>query len=185
MASTLLINSTLKRLTISSFGIMRSANVSPLILALGVNKTLEKLEVSRCSHEEESLTPALRDGLGKNSTLKELKLSSYGSLIEGFVPEVAFHRAVVEALQPNRTLKILNLCCGSPYTSHDEVKYMSHDEVKLLTLAVKKNYGLERIYGILDSEDVNAILRLNRAGRGYLAVDGSSIVKGVDVLSAD
>jgi hypothetical protein len=35
-----------------------------------------------------------------------------------------------------------------------------------------------------DDGTVKAILRLNRAGRRYLIKDGSSISKGVDVLSA-
>jgi hypothetical protein len=50
-----------------------------------------------------------------------------------------------------------------------------------------KNYGLERLVpGIPCADDgtVKAILRLNAAGRRYLIKDGSSISKGVDVLSA-
>jgi hypothetical protein len=102
-------------------------------------------------------------------------------VIEGLA---TFYRAVTEALQPTKTLKILQLFCSSPN--------MSHDEVKLLTSAVKKNYGLERLCILdsggelysLDDSDLHAILRLNRMGRGYLAVNGSTIVKGVDVLSA-
>jgi hypothetical protein len=64
---------------------------------------------------------------------------------------------------------------------------MTDDEVKNLTSLVKQNYGLESLPGIDSGErmgDVRAILQLNVAGRRYLNDDGSSIVKGVDVLSA-
>jgi hypothetical protein len=107
-------------------------------------------------------------------------------LIEDFITELSFYRAVVEALQPNKTLKFLYLFCSS-----SEPQQMSHDEVKLLASAVKKNYGLERLRytpdwdgHMGDLQDLEAILRLNRVGRRYLAGDGHSIVRGVDVLSA-
>ncbi len=53
---------------------------------------------------------------------------------------------------------------------------------------LKKNYGLEEVPN-MDRQpeniagDVGAILRLNAVGRRYLAEDGSSISKGVAVLS--
>jgi hypothetical protein len=50
-----------------------------------------------------------------------------------------------------------------------------------------KNYGLERLDLDIPCEDdktIKAILMLNAAGRRYLIKDGSSISKGVDVLSA-
>jgi hypothetical protein len=49
-----------------------------------------------------------------------------------------------------------------------------------------KNYGLERLVPISCTNDgtVNAILRLNSSWTRYLIKDGSSISKGVDVLSA-
>jgi hypothetical protein len=50
--------------------------------------------------------------------------------------------------------------------------------------SLKKNYALESLSGIIgQAGDVDAILRLNQAGRRYLIEDGSSISKGVDVLS--
>jgi hypothetical protein len=54
---------------------------------------------------------------------------------------------------------------------------------------LKKNYALESLPDIglenesRDFDDVGAILRLNGAGRRYLIEDGSSISKGVEVLS--
>jgi hypothetical protein len=52
---------------------------------------------------------------------------------------------------------------------------------------LKNNYAIERLPDIdLESEagDVGAILRLNAAGCRYLIENGSSISKGVEVLSA-
>jgi hypothetical protein len=49
------------------------------------------------------------------------------------------------------------------------------------------SYGLERLVPdipCVDDGTVKTILRLNAAGRRYLIKDGSSISKGVDVLSA-
>jgi hypothetical protein len=48
---------------------------------------------------------------------------------------------------------------------------------------LKKNYALEELPNIEEAREVRAILRLNAAGRRYLVEDGSSISKGVEVLS--
>jgi hypothetical protein len=61
------------------------------------------------------------------------------------------------------------------------------DEMNQLVSILMKNYGLERLKPAIpyaNDRIVQAILRLNRAGRRYLIEDGSSISKGVDVLSA-
>jgi hypothetical protein len=50
-----------------------------------------------------------------------------------------------------------------------------------------KNFELERLVpdiACADGRTVKANLRLNKAGRRYLIQDGSSISKGVEVLSA-
>jgi hypothetical protein len=63
---------------------------------------------------------------------------------------------------------------------------LSHDEDKQMASLLKKNYTLESLPDInLEDEarDVGSILRLNEAGRRYLIEDGSSISKGVEVLS--
>ncbi len=120
----------------------------------------------------ESVIPALREGLGKNSTLEMLELIQSGSR----ATDPSFRIAVVEALQLNKTLKTLRLRYATPN--------LTDDEVKNLTSVVKKNYGLEAIPGfIYYMEDIRSIFDLNRAGRRYLVQDGSSISKGVDVLS--
>jgi hypothetical protein len=63
---------------------------------------------------------------------------------------------------------------------------LTDDEDKQMAALLKKNYGLESLPNVLlgyPEGDVGAILRLNRAGRRYLIEDGSSIAKGVQVLS--
>jgi hypothetical protein len=58
------------------------------------------------------------------------------------------------------------------------------DEFKDLIPVLKKNYGLEDFPRLdLGAGDIRCILDLNRAGRRYLVQDGSSISKGVAVLS--
>jgi hypothetical protein len=52
---------------------------------------------------------------------------------------------------------------------------------------LKKNYGLELLPDFDQRNlagNVGAILRLNAAGRRYLVQDGSSVSRGVEVLSA-
>jgi hypothetical protein len=52
---------------------------------------------------------------------------------------------------------------------------------------IKKNYALESVPGTDVENQVGgagAILRLNTVGRQYLIEDGSSVLKGVEVLSA-
>jgi hypothetical protein len=87
---------------------------------------------------------------------------------------------LVAALQHNTTLKSLDLK-GFIGIS------LNHDENKQMALLLKKNYALERLpntnFRNLE-RDVDAILRLNGAGRRYLIEGGSSISKGVEVLSA-
>jgi hypothetical protein len=70
---------------------------------------------------------------------------------------------------------------------HEHVGQLTDDENKQIAKTLKKNYGLERLPDIgvgIQAGDVGAILRLNEVGRRYLVEDGSSISKGVEVLSA-
>ncbi len=52
-----------------------------------------------------------------------------------------------------------------------------------MAVLLQKNFALERLPDIKQGGDVDTILRLNEAGRRYLVQDGSSISKGVEVLS--
>jgi hypothetical protein len=184
MAASLLSNSTLQDLAITnSEGIYPySVNISSILLALGMNKTLRKLHVSGFSSVPGSLIPALREGLGRNSTLEILEFIHNGCLDVAHATETSFYIAVVGALQSNKTIKTLRLCYnhGTPTLNSDDVKH--------LTSVVKKKYGLESLPA-LDSddrmEDLRSILRLKKAGRGYLLDGhGSFVSKGVDVLIA-
>jgi hypothetical protein len=87
--------------------------------------------------------------------------------------------ALITALLHNTTLK-------SVIFHHDgDLLHLDDDEDKQMAVLLKKNYTLESLPGIKDRGlDVGAILRLNAAGRRYLVQDGSSISKGVEVLSA-
>jgi hypothetical protein len=83
----------------------------------------------------------------------------------------------VAAIHPNTTLKRLQM---------NAVRLYVHDDKRMNDLipVLKKNYRLEEIPGLdLGAGDVNSILKLNQAGRRYLVQDGSSISKGVAVLS--
>jgi hypothetical protein len=82
----------------------------------------------------------------------------------------------VTALQNNTTLKSLTF-------GGCEITVLTHDEDKQTAALLKKNYALEELPNIEVAREVHAILRLNAAGRRYLIEDGSSISKGVEVLS--
>jgi hypothetical protein len=78
-----------------------------------------------------------------------------------------------------KTLGLQSYCFG--------LKHFTDDEVNQLVSILIKNYGLECLAPAIPCTDdgtIKAILRLNRAGRRYLIEDGSSISKGIDVLSA-
>jgi hypothetical protein len=85
---------------------------------------------------------------------------------------------LVSTLQDNtklKSLKLLHRCFR-----------LTDDENKHLASILTKNYALERLPNIslkVEAGNVGAILRLNEAGRRYLVQDGSSISKGVEVLS--
>jgi hypothetical protein len=86
----------------------------------------------------------------------------------------------VTVLQHITTLKMLGL-----YHTTDSLR-LTGDENKQMTSLLKKNYALEVwiLPNIEQAGDVRAILRLNKAGRRYLTEEGSSVSKGVEVLSA-
>jgi hypothetical protein len=67
-----------------------------------------------------------------------------------------------------------------------ELLRLTKEGDKQMAVLLKKNYALERLPDIKQRGDstVGAILQLNVAGRRYLVQDGSSILKGVEVLSA-
>jgi hypothetical protein len=200
-------NTGLKTLTIDYFGLMKESLCIAIKDGLGQNETLESLELANIVVRDDNIALWCRafSFLRTNKALKYLVLDvHYGvteSCISAFRIDIAamleenasleslsildFHEiktenyaAVVTALQHNRTLKT--------FLFHSSTIELTDDEEKHMVKILKKNYALESIPEIdLEDEagDINAILRLNAAGRRYLIENGSSISKGVEVLS--
>jgi hypothetical protein len=114
--------------------------------------------------------------LRENTSLETLTVSSLNIKIKA-----EDYLVLIATLEHDKTLKSLNIEGSFTLTlTHD-------DEEKRMVALLQKNYALESLPGIdLENEagDVGAILRLNEAGRRYLIEDGSSISKGIKVLSA-
>jgi hypothetical protein len=117
--------------------------------------------------------------LQENASLE--RLSIFTSLNSNKIEiKAEDYLALVTVLQHNQTLKSLNIASPQSLT-------LTHDEHIQLAALLKKNYALEILSDIKRkfwATDADAILQLNRAGRRYLIEDGSSISKGVEVLSA-
>jgi hypothetical protein len=147
---------------------------------LRTNKALKSLVVNVKNDATDSCVATLRSDIAcmlqENASLESLCIRSFHtSKIEA---EVYF--VLVTALQHNTMLKSLSLVGCYSLT-------LTHDEDKQLASLLKKNYALESLRqmkpeGMLGN--VGAILQLNAAGRRYLVQDGSSMSKGVKVLSA-
>jgi hypothetical protein len=170
-------NSTLKELSLKNIfpsdHQFDSVSARNALSFLRTNSTLKSLTVSFVCSQNESYVSAFRLEAVKNTFLETLVITgSIGITVEAFL-------ALISALQLNTTLKTLAYQTSRLSLTDDEVKQL----VSILT----KNYGLERLVpniSCADDETVKAILRLNSAGRRYLLEDGSSISKGVEVLSA-
>jgi hypothetical protein len=178
---------------------------------LGTNETLESLEVNnfRLCDDNADLWSRAFSFLLTNKALKSLVVDVQYSVTEtclsAFYIDIATmlqentsleiltvqssniieikaeeYLVLVATLQHNTTLKSLNLTGRGSLT-------LTGDEDKQMAALLKKNYAMESLPDIdLENEagDVGAILRLNEAGRRYLIEYGSSISKGVKVLSA-
>jgi hypothetical protein len=148
---------------------------------LHTNSTLKSLTVTFARPHKESYVSAFRleaMNLLKNTFLKSLTITDYCST----AIKVEDCLALISALKLNTTLKALDF--RSHYFND---MYITVDEASKLASILMKNYGLERLVldiPCADDRTVKAILRLNAAGRQYLIKEGSSISKGVNVLSA-
>jgi hypothetical protein len=146
---------------------------------LRTNTALKALHMSFDHNVSESHAAAIQmevlAALRENESLETLCLSSKDAGLEEYIVFVA-------AIQPNNTLKSIELL---PFNVVDlDFWELNEDETKYLIAVLKKNYGLEEIIGLHHGAgDIRSIFELNRAGRRYLAQDGPSISKGVDVLS--
>jgi hypothetical protein len=145
---------------------------------LRTNKALKSLTVD-IQYSPVSFHSAFRIDIAAmlqdNASLESISIQSMAKI------EAEDYLAFITALQGNTTLKTLRLNYerrGSPVMLH-----LTDDEDKQIASLLKNSYGLECLPSIrLEAGDVGAILRLNGAGRRYL-IDGSSISKGVEVLS--
>jgi hypothetical protein len=144
------------------------------------NKALKSLEVVVPNDCMESCLSAFRIDivamLQENTSIERLTVRCYNGI--RIKAEEVF--ALVAALQQNTALRSLKFTRSFPIRLTD-------DGSKQLASLLKKNYALETLPDInlkkIGAGDVGAILRLNKAGRRYLIEDGSSISKGVEVLS--
>jgi hypothetical protein len=144
--------------------------------SLHTNTALKALHMHFEPNMTESQVLAIRVGvlcdLRQNKSLETLSMTSELATFEDYL-------ICVRAIHPNNTLKSLRLL-----PLHGADACVDQDETKDLITALKKNYGLEEIPGLQHGPgDISSILQLNAAGRRYLVQDGSSISKGVDVLS--
>jgi hypothetical protein len=150
---------------------------------LRTNKALKSLTIGLREDAQESCVSTLRCDIARmleeNTSLEILSiLRSSGYSIKMKAEE---YIALVTAFQHNTTLKTLLF-------QEDERLQLNDDESKQISSVLKKNYALEMLPDIFHQGgdpvgDVGVILRLNKAGRRYLIEDGSSISKGVEVLS--
>jgi hypothetical protein len=200
------VNSGLKKLTICGINLIDEKLSTAMRLGLGKNSTLEILElVGIRVHNDTCLWREALSFLRTNAALKTLYMSFWHNVRKSHAATIRMevlamlrnnesletlsmpskdatfedYLLFVAAIQPNTTLKSLRL-----HPSDVEDLCVDEGETKDLIPVLKKNYGLEEIPGLHHGAgDVNSILKLNRAGRRYLVQDGSSISKGVDVLS--
>jgi hypothetical protein len=153
---------------------------------LRTNSTLKSLTVSffAQAHQESYYVSAFRleavRMVKDNCFLESLTIHSSGSakFEEWF--------ALVSALELNATLKTLSLQ-SDPFDYTQNFVDFTVDEVTQLVSILMKNYGLECLVPDIrcaDDRAIEAILKLNRAGRRYLIKDGASVSKGVEVLNA-
>jgi hypothetical protein len=139
------------------------------------SKALKALSVFVYHGVTESCASAFRMHIAamlqENVSLENLSIVTPGaSKVEEFV-------ALLPAFENNTTLTAL--CLSEEYQS----LRLTDSEDKQIATLLKKSYGLKLLPDICEGGDVGTILRLNGAGRRYLIQDGSSISKGVDVLS--
>jgi hypothetical protein len=146
---------------------------------LRTDKALKSLVVHVLRGVSESCLSAFRiiiaSMLEENASLESLSIQCWDRLelkAEQYI-------ALVTHLQHNSTLETLRTGRGSYFTIR-----LTDDEDKDLAKILKKNYALESLDLENQAGDAGAILRLNAAGRRYLIEDGSSISKGIEVLSA-
>jgi hypothetical protein len=207
-------NAALKNLSVSTFDKWGDELCAAIRSGLVKNSTLEELSLYGVLPSDDDGAVSARNSLcflRTNSTLKYLvvhfayfaqtqrksyvsafRLEAVNMLKNTFLSSLTIYSgidiegeellALLSALQLNTTLKALDFQSSCFANIH-----FTADEVNQLVSVLMKNYRLERLVPYVPCADdgrFKAILNMNRAGRRYLIKDGSSISKGVDVLSA-
>jgi hypothetical protein len=174
---------------------------------LGMNTTIESLELYHFPNYDDNSDLWCRSlsFLRTNKALKSLMINLEGNVTESRA--TACRTTIALMLQENASLESLSIQGWSNEIQAEEyVKLIiallhnttlksiifqregsicfTDDEDKQVAVLLKKNYELESLPDVKQGGDVGAILQLNKAGRRYLVQDGSSISKGVKVLSA-
>jgi hypothetical protein len=187
-------NTTLEELTLSCMmpsdddGAVSARNALSFLHTNSTLKSLTVAFVSMSAREELCYVSAFR--LEAVKMMQDNHFLESLSITTGSTMKVKGLLALVSALQRDTTLKTLSLENFYPYPFYITARELNltGDEVDQLVSILMKNYGLERLIApfirFADDRRVKAILRLNGAGRRYLIKDGSSISKGLDVLSA-
>jgi hypothetical protein len=203
-------NTGIKTLSVDVGNSMDESLCTAIKEGLGTNATLESLELNLVYLHKDPTALWCRafSFLRTNKTLKSLIVSfdkyvtdcafpiDVAAMLQGDVSleSLSFHRiftgdmtmeaegyiALVTALQHNTRLRVLAL-----FDRSGSFRF-TDDEEKQMAALLKKNYALESLPDIsqgMRATDLGTILRLNEAGRRYLIEDGSSISKGVDMLS--
>jgi hypothetical protein len=195
----------LKEVSLAGFCLIDESLCTAMKDGLGMNTTLESLELKRLhlTNDNSDLWCRALSFLRTNNDLKSLKVHVYLDVAESCV--VAFRTNIAAMLQENASLESISflswdiiqveeyVALVTAFKHHrtlrtlhfgHSINMLTDDEDKEMAVVLKKNYALERLPNINQGGNMGAILRLNEAGRRYLIEDGSSISKGVEVLSA-
>jgi hypothetical protein len=201
-------NKGLKTLTLYSFGSINEALSTAMKDGLGTNVTLESLQLNdvHLSHDNAEFWCRAFSFLRTNKALKSLIVNMQRDITESCLS--AFRIDIAAMLHDNASLESISILTWKGIKAEDYIVLVTalqhnsrlktvclkgserlqwnDDEIKQMASLLKKNYALESLPDIdLKNEagDIGTILRLNEAGRRYLIEDGSSISKGVEVLS--
>jgi hypothetical protein len=143
------------------------------------NHALKSLRITLNSDVTKSRVAAFRNNIAamlqENESLETLSIHS-----DLWIKDKEYI-ALVAAHQHNTTLKAL------AFNSFEGPQKLTRAEDKQMATLFKNNYAMESLsdlYWESKAGNLGAILRLNQAGRRYLIEDGSSVSKGVEVLSA-
>jgi hypothetical protein len=200
-------NTGVKTMLLDGFGSMNEPLYTSMQNVFGMNTTLESLELNRVSVTDDNLDFWCRalSFLRSNTALKFFVVSLDRNVTESCV--ATFCTGIAAMLQENASLQSLRIWRYAEFKVEEYVelitalqhnmrlkslflinrcsrRHLTDEEDKQIAVLLQKNYALEIINLKNEEGDMRAILQLNAAGRRYLVQDGSSISKGVEVLTA-